>query len=53
MAQTKGEMDNVGESLKDEDIKETKDKLKTQANNLSATFVEYISCMKKVYLTMF
>ena len=47
MAQTKAEKDNVSESLK-----ETK-AAKTQAKNMSATFVEYISCMnfKQVYLT--
>ena len=51
VAQTKAEKYNVGKSLKDDDIQETKAK----KENTSKDFVcnKYLSCMKKVYLTMF
>ena len=54
MAHTKADKDIVGESLKYGDIKETKDeKEEEKTKNPPATFVEYLSCRKKVYFTMF
>ena len=53
-AATKADGNKVGESLKDDDIKETKaEKEKNNFKKKSATFVEHLSFMKKVYLTMF
>ena len=53
MAHTKADKDNVGESLKDDDFKETKAEKENTSKNNSAAFVEQLSCMKKVYMTMF
>ena len=51
--QKKAEKDGVGESLKDNDIKETKAEKENASKQNYATFVEHISGMKNVYLTMF
>ena len=53
MAQTNAEYDNAGESLEEDDIKETKAEENKQAKYMSATFAESLSCEKKFYLTMF
>ena len=53
MAPTKAYTNNVGESLKDDDIKESKAAKENNSYIFFATSVEHISCIKKVYLTMF
>ena len=49
MAQRKAEQENVGESLEDDEIKDTKAEKKTQVKYIPATFVGSLFCMNKAF----